>query len=169
MAVKRLRRFDPRRWFGTALVVVATLGIATFDVGSATPTAQTVNVGNVIVAAAAPTVLPPTDVAAALILVVPPVQVPLEPSYCTANITWTASVSTGVTGYEIRRVLVGTDAQVGASWTVVGAPPPTSTTDSPVPLVILANSYGWQVRALFDSWYSDWATATVDDALLCLL
>ena len=159
-------RSGSRGWFGSLLVVAATLGIATLDTGAAAPTAQTVNVGNVITAAS---VLPPSEVATTLTLVVPPVQLPPVLPYCTADITWTASASPGVTAYEIRRVLVGTDTQVGTSWIESGAPPPTTTTDSPVPLVIVANSFGWQVRALVDTWHSDWATATVTNSVLCLL
>ena len=93
--MKRPSRFDPRGWLGSVLVVVAAIGIATFDMGSAAPTAQTVNVGNVITAAS---VLPPTNVAAAMTLETPPVQIPVVPPYCTANISWTASGTPGVTG-----------------------------------------------------------------------
>lgn len=146
-------------WTSSALIALSVIGLASFGVGSAAPVAQTVNPGNHV---STMTVQPPTNVNAALSFQLLPL-----PSSCTAQITWTASPSTGVDAYEIRRVIAATGVVTGGSWSVGGNV--LAYTDSKVPLALPVNTAEWHVRALVGAWPSDWAVATVDNPVLCLL
>lgn len=139
------------------LVVAALFGVATFDVGSAASVALTSNIGNHISVAA---VFPPTDVASAVTLN----SLGLS---CRADITWTPSTSAGVTSYEVRRRSILSGLVTGGPSTVPGSA--TADVDTPVPLSPAVNDHEWQVRALVNGWPSDWATATLNDELLCVL
>lgn len=140
----------------TVAVAALFLGVGTLDTGSAAPVALTSNPANAITAR---TIDPPTDVAATLGLNVLPLLT------CNATITWTPSTLPDIDGYEVRRVTEGTGAVAGP-WTSAGPP----YVDGAAPVIAGLYGYEWQVRSVVSSgWKSEWVTAVVDNALLCLL
>ena len=142
--------------FVIATVLLTALSTATLKTSDAAFVATTSNDDNAITAL---TVAPPTAVDAVMSLNVLPLLT------CRVELSWVASTTPGVTGYEIVRVVAATGAVDAGPWTVAG----TSTVDDPVPLQLLASSYEWRVRTILDTWRSDWQPATPDFMLACLL
>jgi len=105
------------------------------------------------------TVAPPTNLKASMTLNILPLLT------CRSNITWTASTTAGIDGYEVVRINVSDGSVAAGPWTTTA----TSYLDNPVPLQLLGNNYEWHVRTLLSSWRSTWETATDINLLACLL
>lgn len=148
-----------RRLVGAVAVGALCLGVGTLDTGSAAFVESTPNVANV---ASSHAVFPPSDVFADVRLNVLPLLT------CRANVTWQPSTTAGVTAYEVRRVVTGTNAVSGGPWTVTA--PGTSYNDSAAPLLGAGlGVYEWQVRAVTGAGLrSDWIAADAPGFLLCL-
>jgi hypothetical protein len=139
---------------GFATLVIAVLLLPPLDVARAGFSATTDNVGSEVEALA---VAPPTGVTGTRTINLFPLPT------CDLQLWWTASASTGVTGYEIRAIGSGGTVLAGP-WTV--GPGATGFTTR-IPL--LGSTHTWQVRTLLSSWSSPWANGTPQAALLCLL
>jgi hypothetical protein len=86
---------------------------------------------------------------------------------CRADLTWTPSVTPGVTGYELRRVTAATGAVVDGPYSL--SPATTAYTDSPFPLQLIADAYAWEIRTVHDTWTSTWVRVSPPTLLLCLI
>jgi hypothetical protein len=141
----------------TALVALA-LGVwvAQLGLSNAAFTGSTVSAGNDI---GALTVAPPPTAAAAMTLNVLPLLT------CRVDLSWSASTTPGVTGYEVVRVTASTGVVAAGPWTVAG----TAFVDDPVPLQVVSSAFEWRVTALFGSWRSAYTVAIPDNLLICLL
>lgn len=150
----RTRR--PLATFWTLLVIPAILAGGQLATSSAAFTATTVNSGNSV---GTLTVAPPTNVEAALTVNLLPLLT------CRADITWTASSTPEVTGYEVVRIHVADGTVAAGPWTVTG----TSHLDDPVPLQLAGSDYEWHVRSMLNAWGSTWQVAVPDNVAACLL
>ena len=134
--------------------IVPLLALAQAPISDASFVATTANTS----AASTMVIDPPSNVEADLALVVIP------PS-CRAFVSWDASETPGVTSYEVVRVNSSTGAVLEGPWTVTG----TSTTDSALPLALLAPTWEWRVRSLHLGWHSAWSAGIPSEFVACLL
>jgi hypothetical protein len=104
-------------------------------------------------------VTPPTNVVGAMSLNFVPVGT------CRVALTWTASTTPGVSGYEVVRVRASTGVVEAGPFTVAG----TSYVDNPVPLQLIGSAYEWRVRSIRSSWRSAYQPATASNLAACLL
>lgn len=105
------------------------------------------------------TVAPPTAASADMSLNILPLGT------CKSNIHWTASVTSGITGYEVVRVRISDGGVDAGPWTTMS----TSYLDNPVPLQLPGNSYEWHIRTMLSTWRSQWVTAAANNSLACTL
>lgn len=139
-----------------AVAVLVLCALAGLDSANAAFVAATGSESNDV---AALTIEPPTNVDAAMTGNVLPLLT------CRVDLSWDASSTPGIDGYEIVRVDAGTTVIDAGPWTTTL----TSFTDTPVPLQLIGSSYDWLVRTTFGSWTSQWAVATPVNLAACLL
>lgn len=132
------------------------LGVAGLDVGAAASQALTSNINNSV---RTTTVAPPENVVATSTL-------NLVLLTCKVTVTWTAPPVAGIGGYEVRRVLVASGAELD---------PPSFTSDlfyvdNRTPLTLIGNAFQYQVRSVLagTTWRSEWVTADSGVTVLCL-
>jgi hypothetical protein len=140
------------------VIVALALGVwvAQLAVSNAAFTGSTISAGNNIDAL---TVASPPTVGAAMTLNVLPLLT------CRVDLSWSASTTPGITGYEVVRVTASTGLVAAGPWTVAG----TNFVDDPVPLQVASSAFEWRVTALFGSWRSAHTVAIPDNLLICLL
>jgi hypothetical protein len=97
-------------------------------------------------------VAPPTAVIAQLVVTATTGGVTEE---CRSDLTWVASSTADVTGYEWRRVLAGTSTPTGPGGTLGTGAVSSADTWTVMP----GMHFDWQVRSLRDGWTSTWTTA----------
>lgn len=105
------------------------------------------------------TVAPPANVDATMTTNVLPLLT------CKVVVSWEASTTPDVTGYEVVRVVASTGSLSAGPWTTTNL----SFVDDPVPLQLIGSAFEWRVRTVHSTWYSDWRSATPDNLLACLL
>ncbi len=154
--MRRARRRGGRAFLPLVVAGGVALGVGQLDLAAAIAVTATSSGGSSITAGS---VAPPSDVVAVMTANVTPAL------SCRVAISWTASPSPGVTGYEVVRVVASTGATAAGPWSVTG----TAFVDDPVPLASVVNAYEWQVRAVTGGWASPWVAASTTTLVNCLL
>jgi hypothetical protein len=137
-------------------IVVCAAAFARLPVSGAAFVAHTSSDGNGV---AALSVAPPGNVTATMTVNILPLLT------CRVSLSWTASTTPDVNGYEIVRVVASSGAVAAGPWTTTGL----TFIDNPVPLQLIGSAYEWKVRAMLSNWRSPWQTAAPDNLLACLL
>lgn len=140
------------------LLAVAVIGLVLLrvPVSGAAFVGSTANDGN---SAAALTVAAPPTASTTMALNITPLLT------CEATVSWTASSTAEVTGYEVVRIDVSSGLPDAGPWSTAGL----SHVDDPVPMWVLGSGYEWRVRSVVGAWRSAWTVATMTNPLLCLL
>lgn len=135
----------------SASLVVVIVGLASLAGASAAFAATTDNTGSSL---AALDIEPPADLVASCGLI--------EVGGVEVDLSWTASVTTAVTGYRVQH-----DPPGSTSWTAVGTVGPSETTFTHT--VDVTGTHGYAVEALVGPWASQFSntdTVTIGQALV---
>lgn len=145
----------PRR----ILAGITALALATIAWQLPVSNAEFTAITNTDNAVEALTIAPPTNITATMAANILPLLT------CRVTLTWTASTTPDITGYEIIRVVASTGTTAAGPWTTTNL----TIVDNPVPLQLIGSAYEWRVRTLHSTWHSTWQPATPNNLLACLL